>query len=196
MNKVTAAVLAAAMIGSMAMPVFAADIKGTGTESTNNAAATVVKYNVTGEYTWNIHSDIDFGKDRTDATGGTKNNQYITNGDGSSTNKVEVTKNVIPTGKNLVITVAGNGGLEGTTAGDFKIKTSDNAELDYTVTSSAQKGENNATGEVSTNGTVLVVAAGTNTGETYMTFKLDTTTKDSEYAGSYTGRLIYTAKVQ
>ena len=48
---------------------------------------------------------------------------------------------------------------------------------------------------VGVNGTVLEVAAGTNTGETKMDFKLSTTTKAAEVAGNYTGTITYTSSI-
>lgn len=205
MNKLTAAVLAAAMLGSMAMPAFAEDttvqpVNGTTNSTTDN---TVVKYEVTQGYTWKIHSEIDFGKDRTATQGTTtydSTQQKITNGDGNSKNVVEVTKNVIPSGKKLVIKVQGNGGGTETTtsavAGEFKIKetaSTNQKTLDYTVTSSAITANS---GNITAGSAVLTVEAGTNTGKTYMTFVLDTTSQDAEFAGSYEGRVVYTASIE
>lgn len=188
MNKVTAAVLAAAMVGSMAMPAFA--VTGTADPTTAN---TTVKYEVTQGYEWEIHTEIDFGSDRKNAD----TNKKITNGDGSSSNEVKVSKNTIPTGKKLVIKVQGNGGGNTTdtssiTDKSFKIKDKNStATLSYTVTSSVKSGK------VTTGNEVLSVDAGTAEGNTYMTFVLDTVAANSsEFAGSYEGKLIYTASIE
>ena len=194
MNKVTAAVLAAAMVGSMAMPAFAADTTGAITGTTDSTSGnTTVKYEVTQGYEWEIHTEIDFGSNRKNAD----TNKKITNGDGSSSNEVKVTKNTIPTGKKLVIKVQGNGGGDTTdtstiTDKSFTIKDkSSTATLSYTVTSSFKNGE------VATGNEVLSVNAGTAQGSTHMTFVLDTVAANSsEFAGSYEGKLIYTASIE
>ena len=101
MNKVTAAVLAAAMVGSMAMPVFADDI--TGTSAKNTEGTTTVKYTVTEGYTWSVPASIDFGKD----AGINKTVEKSVVGTTTEASKVAVTKNNIPDGKKLQITDLG-----------------------------------------------------------------------------------------
>lgn len=141
--------------------------------------STTLNYNVTEVYEWEIHTDIDFGRDK--GVNKTDVNGAVTDG---SDQKVKVTKNVIGEGEKLHITAAGSG-----TGGAFSIKSGDKGTevLGYAVKS--------GTNAVDVNGTVLDVNAGTNTGETKMDFKLSTTTKAAEVAGNYTGTITYTSSI-
>lgn len=164
-NKVLAAALATAMIVPVgAGNVFAAD------EVTKE---TTVKYAVTQAYEWSIHSGIDFGKDK-----GTSTTSEVT-----SDNPVKVTKNIIPEGQMLKITVEGSG-----TDKEFTIDNGKTETLKYDVNNGE---ENNLT----TGGTVLTVNAGTNVASKNMKFTLHTTSKAAEVAGTYDGTVTYTASI-
>lgn len=140
---------------------------------------TTLNYNVTEVYEWEIHTDIDFGRDK--GVNKTDVNGVVTDG---SDQKVKVTKNVIGEGSKLRITAHGSG-----TGGAFSIK---NGNDGTEVLSYAVKSGTNA---VNVDGTVLDVNAGTNTGETKMDFKLSTTTKEAEVAGNYTGTITYNSEI-
>ncbi len=135
--------------------------------------STDVTYKVTEGYTWSIHTAIDFGEDK-----GVNETSVV---DKTGTDVVQVTKNVIGDGKKLNITVAGSG-----SDGAFTIANG-NTVLAYDV----------AAGDaaVQTGGTVLDVAAGTNSASKEMHFTLHTSTGTSEVAGSYTGKITYTAAI-
>ena len=174
-KKVLAATVAAAMIATMgASTVFAAE-SGTTTvtnTSDNSTLNTNVKYAVTAGYEWTIHSAIDFGS-----------NAGINKTVEKSKNTVSVSKNIIPDGKTLKITVAGSGD-----EGAFTIANG-NTKLDYTV--KADESSN----DITTGGEVLSVPAGINTGSKDLTFTLTTSTGTAEVAGAYTGIVTYTASV-
>lgn len=138
---------------------------------------TTLHYQVGSHYTWEIHSDIDFGKD--------KGVKQVVNGEvKKGEQKVKVTENVIEEGKKLHITAAGSG-----TDGKFSIKNGVKGTevLDYAVQS--------GTDPVAVNGTVLDVNAGTNEGSTDMKFTLSTTNKAAEVAGQYEGTITYSSSV-
>lgn len=139
--------------------------------------STTLNYNVTEVYEWEIHTDIDFGRDK--GVNKTDVNGAVTDG---SDQKVKVTKNVIGEGSKLRITAHGSGADNA-----FSIKNDGTEVLNYAVKS--------GTNAVGVNGTVLEVAAGTNTGETEMDFKLSTTTKEAEVAGNYTGTITYNSEI-
>lgn len=96
-------------------------------------------------------------------------------------NPVEVTKNIIPEGKMLKITVAGSG-----TDNAFTIDNGNTEKLEYDV----NNGKDLTIGE-----TVLTVNAGTNAASKNMKFTLHTTGKDAEVAGTYSGNVKYTASI-
>lgn len=168
-NKVLAAALATAMI----VPVGAGNVfAATGTIE-NTTETTNVKYTVTQGYEWSIHSEIDFGKDK-----GIKKTSEV-----NSNNPVKVTKNIIPEGQMLKITVEGSG-----TAKAFTINNGKTETLGYDVNNG---GDDNLT----TGGTVLTVNAGTNDASKNMKFTLHTTNKAAEVAGTYNGTVTYTASI-
>lgn len=136
---------------------------------------TTLHYQVGSHYTWEIHSDIDFGKN-----GGMNAtlNGTVKTGD----QKVKVTENVIEEGKKLHITAHGSG-----TDKAFTITNGSNTVLNYAVKSGDKA--------VGVDGDVLDVVAGTNTGETVMDFKLSTTTDTAEKAGQYEGTITYSSSV-
>ena len=136
---------------------------------------TTLHYQVGSHYTWEIHSDIDFGKDKgVNATvdGTVKTGEQ----------KVKVTENVIEEGKKLHITAAGSGADKA-----FTITNGHNTVLGYAVKSGDKV--------VAVGGDVLDVNAGTNTGETAMDFKLSTTKDTAEKAGQYEGTITYSSSV-
>lgn len=173
-NKLLSAGLAACMIVPMAMPVCANEVN----PATNESQNTILTYTVVSDYTWTIHSEINFVKGKDD---------HVKEVDGvakTGDKKVQVTKNVIEEGKKLRITARGSGDN-----GAFSVKNGDKGTqvLGYTV----QAGTKN----VGIDGTVLDVDAGTNTGSADMTFTLSTTDKGAEIAGTYTGQITYQAKL-
>lgn len=167
-KKYASKVLAAAMAVSMVVPgvnVLAADTPKT-TDSTT------LKYYVTQEYEWSIHTEIDFGTDKA-GTESTVNKD--------ADNGVKITKNIIPDGKKLSIKIDPKQ--------EFTIANG-NTKLNYKVYNA-----NAATGNELTKGAEVVSAdAGTNTASTAMTFVLSTNT--TEVAGNYTGTITYTASIE
>lgn len=162
LNKVFTAMIAASLaVSAGGMTVNAAD----------DSKSTTVKYEVTQGYEWTIHSDIDFGKDK-------GVNQKVA----LDSNTVSVTKNIIPDGKKLQITVKGSGNQNA-----FAIANG-NTSLNYTVAKGAGT-------DIATGGTVLELAAGTNTGAQALTFTLNTGDSAAEVAGAYTGTVTYTAAI-
>ena len=167
---------------------------------------TVVKYEVHESYEWSIPSVIDFGSDAgyigdigrsvyVDTQGGEDddNTNYIQNND----SKVMVTKNVLPFGKELVITAKGSGA-----DGAFKMESTagTKGELNYKVRVS-KDGTYKTLGDES-NGysyEVLAVPSGTNNGETLLQFVLSTYlggNTTAEYADKYEGTVTFTATVE
>lgn len=170
-NKLLSTGLAACMVVPMAMPICAKEVNPAAADS----QSTTLKYEVTSHYTWEIHTDIDFGKDKgvnTTVDGTAKTGEQ----------KVKVTENVIEEGKKLHITAAGSGAGK-----EFSVSNGSNTVLNYAV-----KSEEKA---VAVDGDVLDVNAGTNAGETKMSFKLSTTKDTAEKAGTYNGTITYSASV-
>lgn len=165
-----AGVVAVCMMGAMGVNAFAADINGTSAQDTT--ASTTVKYEVTEGYTWSIHSEIDFGKNA-----GANSKTVEKTG-----NTVSVSKNIIPDGKTLKITVKGSG-----ENGEYQIKNG-NTILNYTIKTDST--------EIATGGNVLSVAAGTNADSKALTFTLTTGKGTAEVAGNYTGTVTYTASIE
>lgn len=171
-NKLLSAGLAACMVVPMAMPVCAKTVNPAAPDS----QSTTLHYEVGSHYTWEIHTDIDFGKDK-------GVNQTVSGAVKTGEQKVKVTENVIEEGKKLHITAAGSGADKA-----FSVSNGSNTVLNYAVKSGEKA--------VTVGGDVLDVNAGTNTGETVMDFKLSTTTTDTaEKAGTYTGTITYSASV-
>ena len=170
-NKLLSASLAACMVVPMAMPVCAKEVN----PAVADSQSTTLKYEVTSHYTWEIHTDIDFGKD--------KGVKQVVNGEvKTGEQKVKVTENVIEEGKKLHITATGSGAEKA-----FTITNEQNTVLGYAVKSGDKA--------VAVGGDVLDVNAGTNTGETVMDFKLSTTTDTAEKAGKYSGQITYSASI-
>lgn len=114
------------------------------------------------------------------------------------TGNVTVKKCKLKSGYNLKITMAGNGGRDGTeTSGGFKVKTEEGAALDYTV----QKGTTTAGGSLTTVDSgkeILTIAAGKDEEDETLTFTLQTKNDQDNYAetaGEYIGYAIFTAKI-
>lgn len=172
-QKILMAVASAAMtFGPVASTsVFAKTVNPAAPDS----QSTTLHYQVGSHYTWEIHTDIDFGKDKGVNT--TVNGEVKT-----GEQKVKVTENVIEEGKKLHITATGSGADKA-----FTITNGHNTVLGYAVKSGDKA--------VAVGGDVLDVNAGTNTGETAMDFKLSTTTDTAEKAGTYTGQITYSSSV-
>lgn len=126
-----------------------------------------VTYSVDVVYTWAIPTSIDFAAGAIEDVTPNGNN-----------GKVTVSKNVIPSGQELAITIA-DGQV-------FKIKNEGNHELTYAVKAAGS--------ELSAGSDVLVVAAGTNVGEVALTATLST--EGVEQAGNYSGTLGFAAEVR
>lgn len=179
MKKYAGKVLAATMAVSMMVPmagtsVLAADVTGTSAQNTNATAK--VKYVVEEGYTWNIHSDIDFGK-----------NAGINQNVKKEQNAVQVSKNVIPDGKKLQITVKGSYGTNNAQDG-FKIMNG-GTTLDYSIVKTG------GTEDLTAGGVVMEVDAGTNEKTQNLDFTLNTAKSGAEVAGDYKGIVTYTASI-
>lgn len=172
-QKILMAVASAAMtFGPVASTsVFAKTVNPAAPDS----QSTTLHYQVGSHYTWEIHTDIDFGKDK--GVKATVDGKVKT-----GEQKVKVTENVIEEGKKLHITAAGSGAEKA-----FTITNGHNTVLGYAVKSGDKA--------VAVGGDVLDVNAGTNTGETAMDFKLSTTADTAEKAGTYTGQITYSSSV-
>lgn len=170
-NAILAGVAAVALAAAMVPAAMAeSTMTGNAANQYTTTGMTDVKYAVTESYEWTIHSEIDFGE-----------NAGVNKSVEKTGNTVSVTKNIIPDGTKLQITVAGSG-----TDGAFEIKNG-STPLTYTV----KKGDNG----ISSGGSVLDVSAGTNAADAALTFTLSTTTKGAEVAGDYKGTVTYTATV-
>lgn len=179
MKKYARKVLAATMAVSMMVPmagtsVLAAEVTGTSAQDTNATAN--VKYVVEEGYTWNIHSDIDFGK-----------NAGINQNVKKEQNAVRVSKNVIPDGKKLQITVKGSYGTNNAQNG-FKIMNG-GTTLDYSIVKTG------GTEALTAGGVVMEVDAGTNEKTQNLDFTLNTAKSGAEVAGDYEGIVTYTASI-
>ena len=150
-------------------------LDGTGENAAKAAASTKKQadglYQVSEGYTWTIHSLVDFGDSK-----GINNTSTVSKDQG-----IKVTRNVIPDGKKLSITLDPSNTYKVTNGG---------TQLGYTVVSSAAGKDALAAGAE-----VMKVAAGTNTGDTKLTFKLSTTNGTSEVAGDYKGTIGYVASI-
>lgn len=196
LTKNAAALLLAASlaVSVCATPVFAenppvkngTDVQSTGesitTPTAEKQACTQLKYTVTEGYTWSIPADINFGQNNT-----------VTAANKTETGKVTVKNCKIKQGYTLKIKMAGNGGQYSTETTDgFKIKTADDASLEYDV----QKGTTTLTNVLS-GGEVLELVAGNDNAEETLTFTLKTQkseTNAAEIAGEYIGYAIFTAQ--
>lgn len=213
-KKAAALLLAASLAVSVcAMPVFAAEgSTGTpttpslpGTETTGTPGlSTNVQYKVKGGYTWSVPALIDFGEDaggksqkRTvNATEAADKESTKATGTAGTAPKVFVTKNVIAPGKTLKINLKADGSA-------FEVKTSEGgkeAKLTYKVKTTAETIDGTETQLYkekpvdAVNGTeILALKAGKNTGDVALEFELTTTATSAEIAGTYEGKVVFTA---
>ena len=188
-TKALTIALAAMMAAPTVTPILAEDIK-----------STTVNYSVAQEYQWTVPTDVTIPvansvtvKDAVEVVKNTipadsklqitakVNDSGVNQTIEKTENVVKVTKNVIPDGTALSISVAGSG-----EQGAFVIKNG-NTALTYTVWDS----KNN----IEAKNVVLTVAAGTNTGSKNLTYRLTTGTGSAEVAGTYKGTVTYTASV-
>lgn len=201
-KKAAALLLAASLAVSVcATPVFAAENMGSQT-GVNTGTETKVLYEVTEKFTWTVPATIDFGKDagpkekiRTvEAKLGKDETGKAADATNGTAPKVVVTENIINSGKNLRISLkAAN------SATDFKVVNGSDS-LGYTVKTTAEKkDETETTGytpktvDAASGTEILTLAAGKNTGEVELEFKLTTTTATAEVAGKYEGKVVFTA---
>jgi hypothetical protein len=147
----------------LAVPVYATEADTKGAD---------VSYTVTSSYAWAIHGDIDFGEDL-GAAGATVAAQI-----GGDPYGVKVTQNRIEQGKKLHITI--------NTANGFKVKSG-------TVERSYQVFKDGGSLALTAGGTILDLAAGTNTQNVALSFVLSGA--ETEIAGNYADRVTYTAAV-
>ena len=178
MNKVAAAVLAVAMVGSMAVPAFAKDAPAgtdaTSAENLTKSAYTKLTYNIPQTYSWTIPNDITFTSDT-----------------GTDTGAVGVTNCYINNGATLNIAIAPADSEENATTEDaFVLDSTEGAKYAYEVTKTNAQGTALAKDDV-----VLTVTGGVaNTGTQNLTFTLK---GDQQFktAGNYTGNVKFTASV-
>ena len=207
-KKAAALLLAASLAVSVcATPVFATVDRGS-KDGVAGGTTTDVFYKVKDEFTWSVPATIDFGesagpkeqKRTVTATldEDTDGEAAATNSDGSSKNgtapRVYVTKNVINPANKLYISLSAGA------AGSFEVvhTTMNTVKLGYEVKAkNAKVGSGTADTtekEVETTGTeILVVPAGTNTGEVELVFTLTTTSESAEKSGDYKGTVTFTA---
>lgn len=176
-NKLIKTGLCALSLLSVLSPMVYAEDEQSGTEqimpvgTTQDLKTVTLSYEVSESYEWNIHPAIDFGKNA-----GANQTVSVKN------NTISVTKNVLRSGNKLVIKIKGGGNNEAFTISNGKSQT-----LDYAVNDGSK---NLAIGD-----TVMEVSAGTNQGSQALDFKLTTTNKKAEVAGTYNGTVTYTASI-
>ncbi|MBR3250947.1 MAG: hypothetical protein IKF80_04500 [Erysipelotrichaceae bacterium] len=144
---------------------------------------TTVEYEVDSGYTWAIHDGIDFGSNlgvgHNDAT--SSQTAQIDSAD----NGVAVLSNVIDDGKKLQITVIG----ANMSSNQYRV-VNGSTYLNYAISKNADMSS-----PLVANAVVLEVAAGTNTGNQALYFRLNTGSATAEVAGSYLDTLTYTATI-
>ena len=163
-----------ALVAAIAPAALAADASVTKPQEKESH----VTYEVTAGYEWSVPSMIDFGKDK--GVGATL--KVGMHGEDA----VKVTRNVIPDGQNLHITIAGKEGA-------FQIKNG-NTTLSYTVSKVGTDGISST--PVNSGDEVLTVPAGTNAASQNLGFVLSTSTGTAEVAGYYIGTAVFTAQVK
>lgn len=191
MKKLLSLVLALALALSLSVTAFAAGDEDTGTDATTQdtkitqdtgkTGKTTVNYSVAPAYTVTIPASVTID--------GTNNSNTVT----VSAEGVKVEK-----GKQVVVKLTGINVTADNTIGDneFKVKTAEGAELNYTVSAGGSI--------IQKDGTVLTVASGQNndtksagasTGSVALTFAL-AAGEVVEYAGTYTGTVTFTVSVE
>lgn len=176
-NKVVLAGLAGLALVAAIAPAALAD---NATATPVKDQSTNVKYEVTADYQWSVPSEVDFGANK-----GVNKTSTVVWEKGAV---LKVTKNVIPDGTALCITIAGGENNA------FQIKNG-KTTLNYTVST---LGTNDIYTPVTSGGKVLTVPAGTNTANQDLCFTLSTAKGENnvaEVAGSYTGTAVFTAQV-
>ncbi len=164
-----------ALVAAIAPAALAADASIT----TPQQKESHVTYEVTAGYEWSVPRMIDFGMD--------KGVNATSKAEMKGEDAVKVTRNVIPDGKNLHITIEGNEGA-------FQIKNG-NTALSYTVSKVGTDGISST--HVKSGDEVLTVPAGTNAASQDLSFVLSTsTTGTAEVAGNYIGTAVFTAQVE
>lgn len=179
MNKVAAAVLAAAMVGSMAVPAFADDV-ASGEALTGETGSTNVTYTVEESYSWTVPNEVKFTADEKELTG-----------------SVTVTKCVINEGKTLKISIADSNSVDSSTDTNFVLtryvgsSASGSTTRTYTVKKESTGLKNSSE--------VMSVAAGAVSTEgshvQQLTFALNDVNNIFETAGTYKGTLTFTASI-
>lgn len=183
MNKVTAALLAAAMVVPMAMPVFAtATVEndktmtdGTAATSLEQSGETKLSYTIPESYKWTIPGDITFTADTDTDT---------------ATASVGVTECYIKKDSTLDITVAPRTSGHAATTGDvFVLDSGEGATFTYKV---EKNGVALAKGEKA----LTVTGGDAITGSQELTFTLTSGQERAKRtAGTYTGYVQFTANV-
>ena len=224
-KKAAALLLAASLTVSVcAMPVFADD-PNMGSYEVNGQVAgnkligtynTQVLYKVTESYTWTVPVTIDFGENagvnntstveaKLDGNQkGTKAEKDGTEWKGTAP-KVCVTKNIIGVNKNLQITIdTTTGGSYDDTDGFFVeapettkpgVTPTKYEKLYFTITKPATATGGTEVKLSKTENKVLRVPSGTNTDEQELVFKLKTTSKSAEMAGTYEGHVVFYSEI-
>ena len=194
-KKAAALLLAASLAVSVcATPVFAAGgaadknkAGATGNDVTDagktTTASTDVEYVVTASYEWSVPSKITFREDTAEVEA---------NSEVGYTQKVKVTKNIIPNKKKLKITVGSTTTKDVEGTNKFAIKTDEDAYLVYAIKKGAGYTE-----EIAVGGEVMSVKSGTKEADTPLKFFLtkDSGSNVSEKAGTYTGVATFTAQL-
>lgn len=146
-----------------------------------NSKGTSVNYSVTEQYTWTVHSLVDFGYNK-----GANNTSVV-----SKENAVVVTKCVIRSGHMLKISLD--------TGNDFRVSTGTGASLNYSFYNRLWNNNQIPSSAVplQAGDTVLTVQSGVNSAVSPVTFCLNTAfgVNVAEIAGDYTGLITYKAEV-
>lgn len=180
---------------------------------------THVLYKVTESYTWTVPATINFGENagvnkeskvttnveqdenltKTGTAAGTDNNWEGT------APKIMVTKNVIGVGKNLQIAIdTTTGGSYDDTDGFYVsapettkpgVTPTKYEKLYFTITKPATATGGTEVKLSKTENKVLSVPSGTNTANQELVFKLKTTSKSAEMAGTYEGHVVFYSEI-